>query len=471
MINSRSDKHPDWVQLARDTVQKQSVDCELVEVDNIGRKKTIGECWNEGIRKSRFDYVLFLGDDDWLSADYCSVVLQYAINHPNYVMWTTYMTAFSMEENIYTALPRICTGMWSKEYLLKFPFNEELQKGIDREYIEEMQKRGDVGLTIKHHHGYYYRKHEDYSCAGKITFQQKPADIYVLTTYRNFIDPLVKEWRKDKEVFVSTEDFNTQMADEAEIIWCEWLHNRAVDVANYKCKAKKFLRIHAYEAFSNLIHYIDFSKFDKVIFIAKHIKDYVEFKVGPLPNATVIPVGIDLDKFKLTDKTRNNKIAYAGEITRKKGVGELLLIAKSLPEYEFHVAGKFKDEDVARHLNEKQPENVFIHPYSYDLNEFFRDKTYFINTSLREGNPITVLEAMACGLKPLINDWVGAVKIYGRFVFRDLFELEQLLRGDVTPDVYREFAEQYNLKRTIERINEVCFNRNGIYFEKALTGD
>jgi glycosyltransferase involved in cell wall biosynthesis len=363
-----------------------------------------------------------------------------------------------MEENIYTALPRICTGMWSKEYLLKFPFNEELQKGIDREYVEEMQKRGDVGLTIKHHHGYYYRKHEDYSCAGDITFQQKPAEIYVLTTYRNFIDPLVKEWRKDKEVFVSTEEFNPQMADEAEIIWCEWLHNKAVDVANYKCKAKKFLRIHAYEAFSNLIHYVDFSKFDSVIFIADHIKDYVESKVGVIENAVVIPAGVDTSKYPLVEKEKNNKIAYAGEVSRKKGVDLLMFLAESLPEYEFHIAGKYNEEDVARHVNESRPENLIAYPYAHGtLNEFFKDKTYFLNTSLREGNPITVLEAMSCGLQPLVRNWIGADDIYGGFVYKNIQQFEALLKMDYNPQVYHDIAKRFDLQKTINELNEICF--------------
>jgi glycosyltransferase involved in cell wall biosynthesis len=452
MINSRSDIHPDWVQLAKDSVAKQTVETELIVINNTDRKKTVGECWNEGVKKTKYDLVFFLGDDDWLTMDYLSVLLQYAMVNPNYTFYTTYMTAFDDKTKVYTALPRICTGMWRKEYLLKYPFNEKLKKGIDREYIQEMQKRGDIGFTINHFYGYYYRKHDDYSLAGKINFTKEKPQIYVLTSGRNFIDPLVAEWEKNKKVLVSTEEFNPLLADEAEVIFCEWLREDAIAASQYECKAKKILRIHSYEAFTPLIYYVDFKKFDVVIFIAEHIKDFVESKVGEIPNAVVIPVGIGINGFDPSHKIKNNKIAYAGEISRKKGIAEILLLAKELPEYEFHIAGKFNEEDVARHLNEKQPENVFIEPYSYDLPKFFEDKTYILNASLREGNPITVLEGMAHGLKPLISDWVGADEIYGKYVYKNLRDFRALLRYYDPPE-YKKFAEQYDIKKTIEKIN------------------
>ena len=457
LVNSRGDVHADWVQVARNSIERQTVECELVEINNIGRKKTVGECFNEGARKAKFDLVLFLGDDDWITEDYCNVLLQYALMHPDYVMYTTYMTAFDDKSKLYTALPRICTGMWKKEYLLKYPFNEKLKNGIDREYIEEMKKRGDVGFTINHHYGYHYRKHDDYSLAGSITFVEKKPQIYVLTSSRNFIDPLIKRWQKDKEVFVTSKEFDPRLAEEAELIWCEWLREDAVTVSQFETKAKKILRLHSYEAFTPLIYYVDFSKFDKVIFIAEHIKNFVESKVGKIPNAVVIPVGIDVEKFELNGKEKNNKIAYAGEISRKKGIGELLLLANTFPDYEFHIAGKFNEEDVARVFNDNKPPNVFIEPYSYNLNEFFKDKTYILNTSLREGLPITVLEGMASGCKPILNDWIGAKQIFGdEYVYKNLQDFSDILYDYYEPKHYRKFVEEnFNINNTFSQIDNL----------------
>ena len=458
IINSRGDRHPEWVQLSIDSIKKQNIECELIVIDNIGRKKTIGQCWNEGVRKAKGDVCYFQGDDDWCSEELLSTLYYYSVAYPDYVMWTVKMIAFDEQTKLHTLLQRICTGMWRKDYLLKYPFNEQLKRGVDREYIEETIKRGDVGFTINHHHGYYYRKHYDYSCTGGMSFVKDVSDIYVLTSGRNFIDPLVNRWKKDHSVFVSSEQFNPLLADEAKIILCEWLREDAVAASQYNCKAKKILRLHAYEAFSSLIHYVDFSKFDTVIFVAEHIKKHVESKIGKLSNAIVIPVGIDVGKFKVRENEPNFKIAYAGEISRKKGAGELMFIAKSLPGYEFHVAGKFSENDTAEYFDSCKPKNMFGHPYCYDLNTWLQDYTYFLNTSMREGNPITVLEAMACGLKPLIRDWVGAKNIYGKFVYKNIHELIHKIGTKYEPMKYREFVEEnFNSAKVYPKIDELMF--------------
>lgn len=449
VIDSRSDKHPDWVQMCLESIQKQThpVD-EIIVIDNKKRDKTIGKCWNDAVKEAEGEWIFFVGDDCFIARDRVQVML----NHIDHDMpcVTTYMTMFDEKE--YKAVQRPCTGMWKKSYLLEHPFNEDLDKGIDREYFEEAVKRGDSYHLIPYYFGHYDRRHDDHR-SGKVTMSYpKKTDIYVTSSGGvNFITPLVAEWRKTKQVFTTSQPFDPLI--NTDLIWCEWANANAVTVANFKTKAKKILRLHSYEAYTPFIYYIDFKAFDKVIFIAEHIKEYVESKIGKLDNAVVIPVGIDVDKFKFVEKEKNNKICYAGEISRKKGIGELFLIANSLPEYEFHIAGKFKEDDVAVYFNEKKPKNVFLHPFSYNLQKFFEDKTYFINTSLREGNPITVLESMACGLKPLINNWVGADKIYNKYVFKNIFDIKILL-DDYNPKEYREFAEQFNFKKTFEKINE-----------------
>ena len=64
MIDSRSDKHPDWVQVAVQSIERQNVEVELVVVNNIGRKRTIGECFNLGVEDATGEYCFFIGDDD-----------------------------------------------------------------------------------------------------------------------------------------------------------------------------------------------------------------------------------------------------------------------------------------------------------------------------------------------------------------------------------------------------------------------
>ena len=458
VIDSRSDVHRDWVQTCLDSIANQTTQVELIVVNNVGREKTIGECWNEGVRGATGDWVFFVGDDSWLARDCVQVMEEFTDTKA--VNITTYMTIFEDETGFRQTLNRHCTGMFRRDYLLKHPFNEKLKKGVDREYLEELRKRGNTIRCIDHYFGHYDRKHSDYSCAGDIEFVISPTDIYVLASGgRSFIDPIVK--RLDSVHISST--FDPVMADGAKVIICEWADTKmATEIADYKCNAKKILRLHSYEAFTTAIYYIDFSKYDVVIFVAKHIKDFVESKIGKIPNAVIIPVGVSINGYDVSNKKRNNKIAYAGEISRKKGIGELLFIAENLSDYEFHIAGKFNEEDVARHLNEKQPDNVFIESYSYDLPKFFEDKTYFINTSLREGNPITVLQAMSHGLKPLVKNWVGADDIYNGNTYSNIDELKNLLQESYEPEKYRKFvADNYDFENTYKQIKKLLEVKDG----------
>ncbi len=360
-------------------------------------------------------------------------------------------------------MTRQSTGAWKKSYLLEHSFNEKLKKGIDREYIEEMVKRGDQSLIIEYFFGYFYRRHDDYHCAGTITFHKDAPDYYFITANRIFLNPITERIAKKGRVFVEPH-FTPEFAKGAKIIWVEWANQKAIDVADFQTDARKILRLHAYEAFGDLIkkRELNLRKFDTVIFIDDYIKEYVEnnFYDGKLENAIVIPNGVDLNKFTLKeDRKPNNKIAYSGYLTRKKGIGELILLAQSLPNYEFHLAGRYQEDDIADWMNKKKPDNVFVHEWKYEeaMNEFYQDKTYILNTSLRESQGMTMMEGMACGLKPLVRNWIGAEEIYGKDAVWDSYQkLFWLLTEPYEPESYRQFIkENYSIDLIYPKIEEL----------------
>ena len=173
MINSRGLIHPNWVETAKQSVKNQfRVPDEFLIIDNLDRLKTVGKSLNEGIQKAKGDYILFIDDDDWIGRDYLMVLEQYALRETNFVAWATYKTIYidiegDPNEGRYApSVSMIHRGLWRKDYLLKYPYNETLTKGIDREHIEEARKRGDLIFVIGHNFGYYYRKHSDYACTN-----------------------------------------------------------------------------------------------------------------------------------------------------------------------------------------------------------------------------------------------------------------------------------------------------------------
>lgn len=244
----------------------------------------------------------------------------------------------------------------------------------------------------------------------------------------------------------------------AKIIWCEFLNQNAYDASLYPTNAKKILRLHAFEAFSEAVKYTDFSNFDKVIFVADHIKNYVERHYGEIPNAVVIPNGVQLDRFTMKkDLQPNNDIAWAGYITKKKGAQLILFLAESFPDYNFHIAGKFQEDDIAQYFLSQKPSNVIVYPWQYSLNSFYQNKTYILNTSPRESQGMTIMQGMACGLKPLVYDWIGAKEIYGpENVFKGIQDFERLLSEPVNPVSYRKFIEEnYSFDAMMSKINPI----------------
>ena len=174
MINSRGKIHPDWVETAVQSMKDQfrKVD-EIIIIDNLDRKKTVGKCLNEAVQAAEGDYIINCDDDDWWTRDHVMILEQYAMREPDYVAWASRCTLYMDREGHtnrgqYSAsMNYIHRGLWRRDYLLKYPYNETLEKGIDRESIADMIKRGDKMFVINHHFGYYTRKHSDYSCTDK----------------------------------------------------------------------------------------------------------------------------------------------------------------------------------------------------------------------------------------------------------------------------------------------------------------
>lgn len=455
VIDSRSGLHPDWVQTAISSVAEQSATPEILVINNRERKFTIGRCWNDAIAKIDTEFVLFLGDDDWLARDYLQSLLTYADKYPQYVCYTSYMTAYSETDKLLAPLVRITTGMWRTEYLKRFPFNEQLEKGIDREYIEEASKRMDKIFVVEHNFGYYYRKHEDYSCSGRIIFKKNPADIYALTSYPVFFDKIKHELQKTNSVFVSSEKFDPQYANTARVIFCDFLSQRALEAADYNCNAKKILRIHAYEVFNSLIHYLDCNKFHKIIFVSDTIRKYTESILGKIENSVVIPNGVNVNDYTIGTKNNTN-ICYAGYLSRKKGIGLIDFIARSCPEYNFHLAGKYQEDDVAWYFSSGVPDNVKLYPWQYGLDPFFADKTHIINTSLREGCPVAVIEGMAAGLRPVVYGWPGAEMFGKENIFTNIDEFRNIIEQPTNPQLYRDYVKKhFNFSDTYSAIYSI----------------
>jgi|TARA_Y100000296_G_scaffold23787_1_gene28129 glycosyltransferase involved in cell wall biosynthesis len=468
MIDWRNNQ---WVQEAIESVNSQSLKPkEFIIVKNHDNDLTIGAGWNKGVKQATADWVLFIGDDDKISQDYLHSLLatldraiEKGVKNP--VCVTSYLTAFTATGA--GPIPgRMPTGMWKREFLLEHPFDESLKRLVDAKYINKHihdEDNGDLVCAV-HQYGYFYRQHENKTSAhinvtdkdDLVSSGEGDKKLVIYDRIGSFTDALSAKYLPDFKI-IKAAGFRKETYDWADTAFFEWCdQNLIAGTAAAKNGTKIVTRLHSYEAFTNMPDQVNWNKVDKVIFVAPHIRDFV-LKRTPIDQSktVVIPNGIDIDKYSLWTGERNKKIAYAGYLAQKKGVQLLMFLARCLPDYEFHVAGAIQEMDIEQYLEHIKPDNVVTYPWQTDMSNFYQDKSFVLNCSPRESQSMATMEAMACGLKPLVHDWVGAGEIYGK-TWKSLDDLKELLDEPLTPKRYRRFVkERYSQNEMVNQIRRI----------------
>ena len=224
--------------------------------------------------------------------------------------------------------------------------------------------------------------------------------------------------------------------------------------------------------------------------VAKLVDLRIAMNVGQLEHlrtfgpSIVLPLPIDMDKFKPVGNTGNVKpvIGVSGYVyaSGRKGID---LLKKAMEEFgkraNFKASGK------------GWPCPTKFYPWT-DMQKFYQHLDIFLCTSLIEGGPMTTLEALACGVPVVIPSDVGIHPqlhyipgIY-RYVTGDYNSMasallqaidevgtakKQVLRDSVTPHCIQSFVEghqeavEYYFKKPVQVIKpkEIKTGQSGIY--------
>lgn len=303
----------------------------------------------------------------------------------------------------------------------------------------------------------------------KVVFFVKPG----LDSFLNeIIQGLSSEFMTRKIVVTNSSQIDAGMRW-ADICWFEWCDELAVYGSNSELvKSKKMIcRLHSYEAFTEYIHKINWEAFDGVIFVAEHIRKYVLGQVGNLckEKTRVIPNGIDLKKYEYKKRTPGFNIAYVGYLNYKKGPMLLLHTFKAIfdkdPRYKLHIAGKYQDTRYLLYYNQMVRElglekNIFFDGWQNDISNWLEDKHYIISTSVLEGNPLGVMEAMARGIKPVVHNFVGSKDQFRPYVWNSIDEaVDMIVSDDYNSIEYRNYIEErFSLERQLESVGILIEN-------------
>ena len=201
----------------------------------------------------------------------------------------------------------------------------------------------------------------------------------------------------------------------SEILYAHWL----VPTGMF---AKKALRG---ETFFAHVHGTDFHLMQKYGFIKKVARRVLSNVDGVIcvsneqaevvKSMTTAPVfvqamGIDLEMFHAKERTVFSKNAlFVGRITEAKGVQQVIETAKLTPDWNFKIIGDGPDLNQMKSIGKGVENLEFVGAVENNaLPEYYRKASAFILPSTREGMPVSILEALACGVPTITTD-VGQI--------------------------------------------------------------
>ncbi len=311
---------------------------------------------------------------------------------------------------------------------------------------------------------------------GLIAHNRKKLAIFVKQGLDNFIDEIIAglaDTFEAKKYIVTTAAQIDQGMNWADICWFEWCDDIVAYASQSKRSKQIICRLHSFEAFTDNIRNVKWENVDKVIFVAEHIRDYVLRQTTLRKQQTaVIPNGINLDKFSYRERKKGFNIAYVGYINYKKGPMLLLHTFKAIAEkdkrYKLFIAGKFQDGRDHLYFEQMIEEfglqgRVIFDGWQKDISTWLEDKHYILCTSVLEGNPVGVMEAMSRGLKPLIHNFVGSKKQFGPYVWNTIADCVRMIAAEEYDSrEYRAYIEKhFSLELQISRLKEVLTGPDG----------
>ena len=289
-----------------------------------------------------------------------------------------------------------------------------------------------------------------------------------------FLNDIVEFTKQRFEVRVfegQTEDKLYELMQWSDISWFEWCTNLAAVGSKYQKVCKNIIRLHRYEAYEDWPLQVDWSNVDVLITVGNDsTKETLIRKTPNLETQTsmvTIGNGVDLEKFRFAGRDKGKNIAFLANLRMVKNPAFILQCMQKLhymdPEYKLFFGGHFQDEVLERYLRHMirvfgLEDAVFFDGWQVDVPGWLQDKHYIVSTSICEGHPVAILEGMACGLKPVIHNFLGAESVFpSTFLFNISEEFcEQILSGPYEPHKYRKFVEErYSLRDQLSEINNI----------------
>ncbi len=125
---------------------------------------------------------------------------------------------------------------------------------------------------------------------------------------------------------------------------------------------------------------------------------------------TIIPNGIDTNLFKSLNLPKTTDLIYVGRLDPEKNLSFLIKTLKTIPlRFTFTFVGSGTQEKLLKKLTINDSRFHFLPKQNYSkLPAIYNSAKIFITASNSENHPLSILEALACGL-PIIAPSAGGI--------------------------------------------------------------
>jgi glycosyltransferase involved in cell wall biosynthesis len=209
--------------------------------------------------------------------------------------------------------------------------------------------------------------------------------------------------------------------------------------------------------------------------------------VGP-DRRTVLPVGIDLKRFNVRNKSNIREalgvkangrvIGTVARLSKEKNLDYILELARAMPNDTFLIVG---DGPQMRHLKKSKTPNVRLLGFQSEVEKYYNIFDAFVLPSNMEGTPISILEAMASGVQVYASK-VGAIPdiiqhgYNGWFLSMNAAEdaalISKTYASEETIENGRDHVEVYHdIKNTTAAFYNIILNSDSFFIERIDDGD
>ena len=226
----------------------------------------------------------------------------------------------------------------------------------------------------------------------------------------------------------------------ADVIFCEWCAGPAIWYSqNKRPEQRLYLRLHRFEAFTDMPRQVDIDAVDGVIVVSEYLRDYCCEQFGwPLEKIVVLPqycVAEQFDRPKFLGAEHTLGLVGINSFLKRPDLAVQILqrvrshderfrlrIRSAMP-WEISWLWSNTDEQ-ARYLeffnalesDGHLREAVYFDRPGSDMAEWYRKVGFILSTSDIEGCHTAVAEGMCSGAWPAVINWAGADTVYPGYV-------------------------------------------------------